>query len=248
MKEEIQLSLFEGMLFTPEQEKMMADFIERQKSTTESRKKSIEQIESQLLAAGFIKGNHFVNDFKIEMVTKEVTLGSNWNQNKFTTELTFLSDIGDISLKGTQLSFDKTKIEERKFYFESSKGKFNCSNIQGNYRFVKAETLLEKLIENDEKVVREFRENQKKTDLKQAVIEKYTKLYPNATITVKNDWTKYSGTFEVIEVKFESGSYVQFRIDGWKNEEYLYKKHDATFEKLSSDELLERFSKQEALK
>jgi hypothetical protein len=236
------------MLFTPEQEKMMDDFIECQKSTTESRKKSIEQIESQLLTAGFIKGNHFVNDFEAKIVTKEVTLGSSWNGNQFKAELTYLESTGSISLKGTQLSLDKTKIEERKFYFESSKGKFNCSNIQGNYRYVKAETLLEKLIENDEKVVREFREAQKKTDLKQAVIEKYTKLYPNTTIEVKNDWTKYSGTFEIIEVKFESGSYVQFRIDGWKNEEYLYKKHDATFEKLTSDELLERFSKQEALK
>jgi hypothetical protein len=73
-------------------------------------------------------------------------------------------------------------------------------------------------------------------------------LYPNATITVKDGYTKYSGSFEVIEVKFESGSYVQFKLDCYKGVEYLVAKHDATFEKLSSDELLERFSKQEALK
>ena len=244
MKEEIQLSLFEGMLFTPEQEKMMADFIQRQKDRIEQEKKRVDQVESQLLAAGFIKGNYFVNDFEAKIVTKEVTLGHRYNNTQFKAELTYLESTGSISLKGTQLSLDKTKIEERKFYFDYQKGKFNCSAIQGNYRFIKAETLLQKLIENDERVVLQFRENQKKTNLKQAVIDKYTKLYPNATIEVKNDWTKYSGTFEVIEVKFESGSYVQFRIDGWKNEEYLYKKHDATFEKLSSDELLERFSKQ----
>jgi hypothetical protein len=73
-------------------------------------------------------------------------------------------------------------------------------------------------------------------------------LYPNATVTVKSDWTKYSGSFEIIEVRFESDSYIQFRLDLYNNKEYMYKKHDATFEKLSSDELLERFSKQEALK
>ena len=247
-KDPNQLSLFEGILLTPEQEKQSVEFVERRKRQVEDKKIVIKQIESQLLAAGFIKDIHFVNDFKTEIVTKEVSLGYTYNNTKFIVELTYLDDTGSISLKGTQLSLDKTKIEERKFYFDTYKGKFNCYSIQENSRFIKAETLLQKLIENDEKVIARFRENQKKTDLKQAVIDKYTKLYPNATITVKNGWTKYSGSFEIIEVKFESGSYVQFRIDGWKDEEYLCAKHDATFEQLSSDELLERFSKQEALK
>jgi hypothetical protein len=252
MNEEIknpnQLDLFAGILLTPEQEQMTTDFIGYQKEIVEKRKKRIDEIESQLLAAGFIKGNHFVNDFKVETVTKEVELGSNYRENRFTTELTYTTSVGDIYLKGTNLSLNKKYIEERTFYFNTHKGKFNCYSIQNNSRYIKAETLLEKLIENDENTVLQFREAQKKTNLKQAVIEKYTKLYPNATIEVKNDWTKYSGSFEVIEVKFESGSYVQFRLDTYKNVEYLYKKHDATFEKLSSDELLERFSKQEALK
>ena len=253
MNEEIkdpnQLDMFEGILLSPEQEKQAVEFVERRKRQVEDKKRVMEQIESQLLAAGFIKDIHFVNDFKTEIITKEVELGYRYNKTQFKVELTYLDDTGSISLKGTQLSYDnKNQIQERKFYFDYSKGKFNCYSIQENNRFIKAETLLQKLIENDEIVVRKFRENQKKTNLKQTVIEKYTKLYPNATIEVKNDWTKYSGSFDVIEVRFESGSYVQFRIDGWKNEEYLYKKHDATFEKLTSDELLERFSKQEALK
>jgi hypothetical protein len=248
MNEEIknpnQLDLFEGILLSPEQEKQVMGFVERQKNTAEFRIKAVKQVESQLLAAGFIKDNHFINDFKVETITTDVTLGYSYNNTQFTVELTYLDSTGDIKLKGTYLSLDKKQIEERTFYFNEHKGKFNCYGLQDNNRYVKAETLLQKLIENDERVVRAFRENQKKTDLKQSVIEKYTKLYPNATIEVKNDWTKYSGSFDVIEVRFESGSYVQFRIDGWKNEEYLYKKHDATFEKLSSDELLERFSKQ----
>ena len=251
MNEEIknpnQLDLFEGILLTPDQEKQVSSFIQRRKEQTEFRIGAVKQVESQLLAAGFIKGNHFVNDFKVETITTDVTLGYSYNNTQFTVELTYPNDTGDIKLKGTGLSLDKKQIEERLFYFNEHKGKFNCNHLQDNYRYVKAETLLQKLIENDERVVERFREAQKHVNLKQSVIEKYTKLYPNATIEVKNDWTKYSGSFEVIEVRFESGSYVQFRIDGWKNEEYLYKKHDATFEKLSSDELLERFSKQEAL-
>lgn len=253
MNEEIkdpnQLDLFEGILLSPEQEKQAVEFVERRKRQVEDRKKVMEQIESQLLAAGFIKDIHFVNDFKTEIITKEVSLGYSYNNTQFKVELTYLDDTGDIRLKGTQLSFDnKNQIQERTFYFNYSKGKFNCESIQGNYRFVKAETLLQKLIENDEIVVLKFRENQKKTDLKQAVIEKYTKLYPNATIEAKNEYSRYRGSFEVIEVKFESGSYVQFTLDTYNNREHLYSKYDAEIDKLTSDELLERFSKQEALK
>jgi len=253
MNEEIknpnQLDLFEGILLSPEQEKQAVDFVERRKRQTEDRKKINEQTELQLLAAGFIKGKHFVNDYKIETVTNEVTLGYSYNNTQFKVELTYPDDTGSIRLKGTKLSYDnKNQIIETTFYFNYSKGKFNCDSIQGNYRFIKAETLLQKLIENDEIVALKFRENQKKTDLKQAVIDKYTKLYPNATIEAKNEYTRYRGSFEVIEVRFESGSYVQFTLDTYNNREHLYSKYDVEFDKLTSDELLERFSKQEALK
>ena len=73
-------------------------------------------------------------------------------------------------------------------------------------------------------------------------------MYPNATVEVKNEYSKYSGSFQVVEVKFQSGSYVQFTLDTYNQAERLYKKYDAQFEKMSVDELLERFSKQEALK
>jgi len=87
-------------------------------------------------------------------------------------------------------------------------------------------------------------EHQKKTNLEKNTIEKYTKLYPNATIEAKDDWSKYGGSYRIVEVKFESGSYVQFKLDTYNLKEYLYKKHDAEFEKLTTEELLDRFSKQ----
>jgi hypothetical protein len=37
---------------------------------------------------------------------------------------------------------------------------------------------------------------------------------------------------------------VLFRSDTYKNVEFLHKKHDAEYDKLNSDELLEKFSKQ----
>ncbi len=45
---------------------------------------------------------------------------------------------------------------------------------------------------------------------------------------------------DTVEVKFESGSYVQFRLDIYKNTEYLYKKFDAELDKLAADQVSAR--------
>jgi hypothetical protein len=84
----------------------------------------------------------------------------------------------------------------------------------------------------------------KKNALKLEVIKKYQKLYPNATVGVIQEWSKYSGTFDVLEVKFESGSYVQFQLNTYQNKEVFYKKYDAQFEKMSVEEVLNKFANQ----
>jgi len=249
MNEEIkdpnQLDLFAGILRTPEQEKMINDFLERQKTSVKSSTIANQQNEKLLIDNGFIFGMDFVNTFKVETVTREVTLGYSYNNTNFEVELTYENCNGGISLKGKQ--FYNNELRDSTFGVSFERGKVQCLTIQDQYRFIKPTTLLEKLKVYNSRQETLFEEYKKKTSLKQTVIEKYTKLYPNATITAKTDWTKYSGSFEVIEVKFASGSYVQFKLDTYKNEEYLYKKHDAKFDKMKADELLERFSKQEAL-
>ena len=140
------------------------------------------------------------------------------------------------------------ELVDSTFNIEFERDKVNCSTIQDNYRYIKPATLLEKLKTYNSRQEQLLEEYKKKNGLKLSTVEKYTKLYPNATITVKTDYTRYSGTFDIVEVKFESGSYVQFRLDTYKNVEYLYKKHDAEIETLGLDKLLDKFSKQEALK
>jgi hypothetical protein len=164
-------------------------------------------------------------------------------KTQFEVEITYEMGSGGISLKGKQ--FYNNKLEDSTFSIEFDGNKVQSPTIQDNYRYIKPSTLLEKLKVYSERAKTLFEEYKKKTSLKQNIIEKYTKLYPNATITIKREWNKYNGDFEVIEVKFASGSYVQFRLDTYNNKEYLYKKHDA--EALSVTELLEKFSKQEAL-
>jgi hypothetical protein len=246
MSEEIkdpnQLDLFAGILHTPEQEKMINDFLERQKKNVLSNELDNQRNERVLVDNGFIYGMDYVNTFKKETVTREVSLGSRWSNTEFTTELTYESVSGGLALKAKR--FYQGELTNTTFSISFDKGKVQCTYLQDQYRYIKPSTLLEKLKVYDSRQEALLEEYKKKNSLKQTIIEKYTKLYPNATITIKDDWTKYSGSFEIVEVKFKSGSFIQFRLDTYNNKEYLYKKHDAEFEGMSSDELLERFSKQ----
>jgi hypothetical protein len=250
MSEEIkdpnQLDLFEGILLTPEQEKMVADFLNKQKNANENAKTRNQQNEKLLVDNGFIYGMDFVNDFKIKTVTRSVTLGYRYDNTQFETELTYEASSGGISLKGKR--FYNNELKDSIFGVDFEKDKVQCVTIQDQYRYIKPSTLLEKLKQYSKRAELQFEEYKKKTSLKQTVIDKYTKLYPNATIEVKRVWSKYSDDFEIIEVKFTSDSYVQFKLDIYKNIEYLYKKYDAEVDKMKADELLEKFSKQEALK
>jgi len=250
MNEEIkdpnQLDLFAGILLTPEQDKMVEEFIKNQNHSAFLAEKRIQQNERLLVDNGFIYGMDFINTYKIETVTRKVTLGQRYNNTQFEVELTYEMGSGGISLKGKR--FYNNELKDSTFSIEFDGGKVQSPTIQDNYRYIKPSTLLEKLKVYSERAEYQFEEYKNKTSLKEAIVEKYTKLYPNATITVKDEWTKYSGSFEIIEVKFVSGSFVQFRLDTYRNTEYMYKKYDAEVDKMKADELLERFSKQEALK
>jgi hypothetical protein len=242
IKDPNQLDMFAGILFTPEQEKMINDFLTRQKQNGIGDELSNQRNEKLLVNNGFIYGMDYVNTFKKEIVTREVSLGSRYNHNEFKVELTYETATGYISLKGKR--FYQGELIDTTFGIDFEKDKVQSSTIQGQYRYIKPTTLLEKLKVYNERAEALLEEHKKKNSLKQNIIEKYRELYPNATVTAKDDWTKYSGSFEIVEVKFESGSFIQFRLDTYNNKEYLYKKHDAEFETLNSEELLNRFSKQ----
>ena len=243
-KDPNQLDLFAGIVLTVEQQSQVDRNVDNINQSTNWQRNKVQQLEQLLVEAGFKKGIDFENTFKSSLETRNIKIG--YGSGQFETEVTAEFYSGDVVLKG--LRFVNNELKKSVFNLEINRDKVQCSAVQDQYRFIKPKTLFEKLKLFNEKAKQQFKEYQKENSLKQSVIDKYTKLYPNATVTVKSDWTKYSGSFEIIEVRFESDSYIQFRLDLYNNKEYMYKKHDATFEKLSSDELLERFSKQEALK
>ena len=243
-KDPNQLDLFAGIVLTTEQQSQVDRYIDNINQSTNWQRNKVQQLEQELVEAGFKKGIDFENTFKSSLETRNIKIGYGiW---QFETEITAEFYSGDVVLKG--LRFSNNELIKATFTIDVDKDKVQCYTIQGQSRFIKPKTLLEKLNQHNECQKDALKDFQNKTNLKQIVVEKYTKLYPNAVVTVKSDWTKYSGSFEVIEVKFASGSYIQFKLDTYNNKEYMYKKHDNEFDELNSEELLNRFSKQEALK
>ena len=239
-KDPNQLDLFAGIVLTVEQQSQVDRNIDNINNSTNWQKNKVQQIEQLLVEAGFKKGIDFENTFKSSLETRNIKIG--YGIGQFETEVTAEFHSGDVVLKG--LRFFDGKLTNTTFNIDIDNDKVQCYTVQGQSRYIKPKTLLEKLNQHNECQKDRLKDFQNKTNLKQIIVEKYTKLYPNATITVKSDWTKYSGSFEVIEVKFESGSYIQFKLDTYNNKEFMYKKHDAEFDNLNSEELLNRFSKQ----
>ena len=239
-KDPNQLDLFAGIVLTVEQQSQVDRNIDNINKSTNWQRNKVQQIEQLLVEAGFKKGIDFENTFKSSIETRNIKIG--YGSGQFETEVTAEFHSGDVVLKG--LRFFDGKLTNTTFNIDIDNDKVQCYTVQGQSRYIKPKTLLEKLNQHNECQKDRLKDFQNKTNLKQIIVEKYTKLYPNATITVKSDWTKYSGSFEVIEVKFESGSYIQFKLDTYNNKEYMYKKHDAEFDNLNSEELLNRFSKQ----
>jgi len=237
-----QLDLFAGILLTDEQEQMIIEYKERCAKNALYYKNQNERLEQLLLGAGFIKDVNFVNNFQIKTETREVTLGSDYRNNRFETEITHEIIEGDLRLKG--FSFYNGNLDQKEFSIGLDKDKVQCSAIQDQYRYIKPSTMLDKLVQHNTKQVANYEFYVQKNALKLEIINKYKALYPNATVEMKQEWSKYSGTFDVLEVKFKSGSYIQFQLNTYQNQEVFYKKYDAELENMSVEELLNKFSNQ----
>ena len=237
-----QLDLFAGILLTEAQEQMVANHIDTCNKNAVYFTNNNQRLEKMLVDAGFIKDVDFINDFTATTTTHDVTLGSNYNDTRFETTVTCAQTKGSIRIKA--LYFDGAKLFSREFHLDSEKDKVQSSTIQDSYRYIKPATLFQKLITYNERSQYRYDEYVKRNSLKDSMIEKYTKLYPNATVETKNEYSKYSGSFLVIEVKFQSGSYVQFTLDNYNQVERLYKKYDAQFEQMDLEEVLNKFNNQ----
>ena len=239
-----QLDLFEGVLLTADQQEKVNAHITSRKQTSIAQQQRHTSTIALLRSNGFIEGVHFEEDCKVTTETRKVTLGYRYNNTDFETEVTAEYCSSNIYLIGQSFNSYQGELIPARFYFDVKDNKINCSSITEQYRFYKPSTILEKLKSYNLKAANAFEEYKKKINLEKNTLEKYTKLYPDAEVTSKDGYSKYEGSYRLIEVRFKSGSYVHFKLDTYNNKEYLCNKYDATFEKLTAEELLERFSKQ----
>jgi len=244
IKDPNQLDLFAGVLLTPDQQKQVDTYIANQEKSTTSHENERQRIEKMLIDAGFVKDVHFKNDFKSFTDTRKVTLGYSYNQTQFETEVTAKFCTGGVSLLGKRFDTTTKELKDGVFGFDVQRDKIQSWSIQEQSRYVKPSTLLTKLLEHNEKEKRRFEEYNKTTALLNATLEKYKTLYPSATVTSGRDYAKYYGSFDTVKVEFESGSFIEFRIDSYNDRDIIFKKKDVEYDSLSSEELLERFSKQ----
>jgi hypothetical protein len=246
----VQLDLFAGILLTTEQQEQVNTYIENQKKNSEYAQNRHKYVVAFLLENDFVEGVHFEQSCKVTVETRNTRLGYSYNNTSFETEVEYEKCDSQIYLLGQNFYIWETdkKLKPAKFYFDVEKEKIQCGSITEQYRFYKPKTILEKLKIHNEKAANQFEDFKQKENLEKNTIEKYTKLYPDAEVTSKEGYTKYKGSFKIVEVKFKSGSYVQFELDTYNGVEHLYKKFDAELDKLTTEELLDKFSKQEALK
>lgn len=245
---EMQLDLFEGVVLTTEQEQMIAGFKQDTAKRAERRAVEIKQNEEMLIEAGFLRDVDFKNTFEIIKVTDDVTLGSTWRDNQFEAkDVTYTTSKGNLSLLGKRFNKNLNKVVDVEYnYFQVENGKIECSNITGNYRKVKPNTLLLKLHEQNRQAETNLELNNKEAVAFSTAKADLTVKCPDAQVLEVTDYDSFGRNYKTtkrLKVQFENGSYVTFnvRLDGTYS---MAKRYDAEIVAMGTDETLEFFNNQ----
>ena len=245
MSNETQLDLFEGKILTTDQKLEIQQYISR--CDKEVLRKQNENREIMLLLdeAGFRQGIDYVNDFGVDVKTYEHEFGYCYNNTEWVAEVEVMRSSG-----GCQILFDSFrngKIEMGKSYVYREGDKLQCTCITSQYRFYKPSSLLSKLEKHNAYSLIQLESTNKKQNVIEYTVEKYTKLFPNATITIGSDYNRgrvIFNEFKTVIINFPSGSYVIYRL-GYDNDgEYLHKKFDSVVGTLKGIDLLNHFNNQ----
>jgi len=244
-----QLELELGILTDSQQERVNS-FIKSQKSNTESIVSTQAKIEDLLINGGFEIGIDYINDLKYGLVTENKKFGYEYSPDAFEANVTYMKSSG-----GCKILFDKynstlNKVELGMSIVEVTveHDKLECPAITSQYRAYKPSSLFQKLKENNEKAQLNFNKINREKSLSDYTLNKYKTLFPKAEVTVGTDYDRnYRNDyreFPIVMVKFESGSYINFRLGYENDKEYIHKKFDAVASKLTAIELLNIFDKQ----
>ena len=199
-----------------------------------------------LVDAGF-DSEYIEFKYDVGSVTHEVNVGTYSEPDK--VELTF-----DVVNGGVRLFRDEIvtkdgepKIVKQQTWFAFVDGKIECNSLVGNFRAVKPETLARKLKEHNESKKTQLKFLTERLSNTQKVIRELNNEFPQAiSVDEKQEWisssSRYGGyTKNVIEVRFEDGSYVMFEVDT-KGEKHIFKVYDIEQEALTREDKLNRLT------
>ena len=234
---------FDFKMLSKEQEKRVASFVASRKDTAIRKEKEIKYIVNLLVEAGFIEGVDFVNDFeRLGLVTDTRSFG--YGDDEFKAEVEFEDYIGTIIIKYQEYDKSKNKLVTRNTWISLSGDKLECSAITPQYRAYKPESLLTKLRETNEMAQYDFERGNKRLSVLNHTIEKYKTKYPNAEVGIIQEYNRIHGSFNLVQVKFESGSFISFKLGHDVDKEYIHEMRDTQMENMSTFEILNMFNKQ----
>ncbi len=232
-----QLELFQ--VLNQEQQTEVNSFVERQNKYVVDRIESMKKTVEMLKEAGFKQGENFSCTYAVDKETSERSFG--YGDNSFKAEVTFNTISGCVYLKHKRFYAGELKSDVSNV--SKTGDKLECSRITPQYRAYKPSTLLVKLNEYNEDQQWRFDNYTKKNQILDYTLNKYRTLFPNAVV---QPGTGYAGrsSFSTVLVSFESGSWVEFKLGFRQDEEYMFKKFDATVDALKGMNLLNYFNEQ----
>ena len=243
-----QLALFE--LLTAEQEVKKADIISKRAIQAKKAFDKDTRIVNLLLENGFIEGTHFKSNSRIEKSVIRFNVGDYKNEKLIDIEVEGAE--GHVSILYDRLNYNNDIEKNSSLVWMNPEGRLECSAVTGTNRAYKPKSLFEKLILKNQKAVKDFEEANKDLIIKKYTIKKYKSLYPDAEITLSRDYTTYDNGynrnkyvhFDVLTIKFKSGSYVSLRLGLDIDKEYIYKKYNVIEAKASITDLLNNYNNQ----
>jgi len=240
-----QLELNFGMLTVAQQE-IVDRFVSNSKRNADNASAKTARIEALLISGGFKAGIDYVNNLETKTVTEDKVFGYD---DEFSAEVTYVSSYGGCQLITEYYNSSKNTMSTRLVSVGIEHDKLECSTITSQYRAYKPTSLLTKLQEYNVSQLYQFNDANKQKGILDYTVDKYKTLFPNAKVSVGNDYDKnrhnYT-SFPIVIVSFKSGSYVSFRLGSEIDKEYTHKKFDAVASQMSTMDLLKMFNNQEA--
>ncbi|NNE31142.1 MAG: hypothetical protein HKN40_02110 [Winogradskyella sp.] len=245
---EMQLDLFEGVILTTKQQEQVAKFKEDRAKNAKKAELRNQEIVGTLVEAGFVEGVDFKNTFNVSLVTDDAVLGYRYDDSQFTAnDVEFIQVKGGVSFLSKRFSKEDNVVNDTVIqYFEFEGGKFEVSSVTGNYRKIKASTLLTKLQEQRKQAqINMDHFNRENLNFANA-IDNLREKFPTADIFKFEDYDRIARSYHTvkrIKAQFKNGSYVTFNV-GLDGTYRIAKKYDAATVGLNSDQLMEFFTNQ----